>query len=301
MKKKAIPFLLTSAMVSGLMLSPAASAANVENTPVEEKEVQNENFYSVAGKISKITEESNGNYFASVENGDQQFGFYFNDKVKVFDNTGNEVELKEGMEITAYNDAHQAMIMIYPPRYSPAVVIVKTEQPGTVELQQFDENLLNKKKDLKISVNEQTIIENLAGIKKSATDIINKDVLIFYEVALMSYPAQTGPSKIVILNKLSEDAEKAIAIAEKDFYEVNGEKMIPLRLISEQLGFKVESTGNGAIISKGALSFTITRGSTAYGYNKALRYFQQAPALLEENKTYVPYELLETIIEITEK
>ncbi len=297
--KKAIPILLSSVMVSGLMLSPAVYAAEVDNTTIEDKEVQNENFYSVAGKITKITEESNGNYFASVEKGDQQFGFYFNDKVKVFDNTGKEVELKEGMEITAYNNAHQAMIMIYPPRYSPDVVIVQTEQPGTVELQQFDENLLNKKNDLKISVNDQTIIENLAGVKKSSTDIINKDVLIFYEVVLESYPAQTGPKKIIILNKYSPEIEKAIAIAEKDFYEVDGEKMIPLRLIAEQLGFKVESTGNGAIISKGALSFTITRGSTTYGYNKALRYFQQAPALLEENKTYVPYELLETIIDIT--
>ena len=183
--------------------------------------------------------------------------------------------------------------MIYPPRYSPDVVIVQTEQQGTAELQQFDENLLNKKKDLKIFVNDQTIIENLAGVKKSKEDIINRDVLIFYDIVLESYPGQTTPKKIVILTEYSQEIENAIAIAENDFYEVNGEKMIPLRLVSEQLGFKVESNGNGAIISKGNLSFTITRGSTAYGYNKALGYFKEAPALLEENKTYVPYEFLE--------
>lgn len=297
--KKAIPILLTSAMVSGFMLSPAVYADNNENTPVEEQEVAN--YFTVAGEIKKITEEQSGNYFAAVENGEQQFGFYFNDKVKVYDNTGKEVELKEGMNITAFVDTNNIMLMIYPPRYSPDVVIVQTDQNGTVELQQFDENLLNKKKDLKIFVNDQTIIENLAGVKKSKEDIINKDVLIFYEFVLESYPGQTGPKKIVILDEYSQEVENAIAIAETDFYEVNGEKMIPLRLISEQLGFKVESIGNGAIISKGNLSFTITRGSTAYGYNKALRYFKEAPALLEENKTYVPYEFLETLIELSEE
>lgn len=297
--KKAIPFLLTSAMVSGFMLSPAVYAENNESIPIAEQEV--ENYFTVAGEIKKITEEPSGNYFAAVENGEQQFGFYFNDTVKVFDNTGKGVKLKEGMNITAFVDANNIMLMIYPPRYSPDVVIVQTEQQGTAELQQFDENLLNKKKDLKIFVNDQTIIENLAGVKKSKEDIINRDVLIFYDIVLESYPGQTTPKKIVILTEYSQEIENAIAIAENDFYEVNGEKMIPLRLVSEQLGFKVESNGNGAIISKGNLSFTITRGSTAYGYNKALGYFKEAPALLEENKTYVPYEFLEKLIEISEE
>lgn len=297
--KKAIPFLLTSAMVSGFMLSPAVYAENNESIPIAEQEV--ENYFTVAGEIKKITEEPSGNYFAAVENGEEQFGFYFNDTVKVFDNTGKQVELKEGMNITAFVDANNIMLMIYPPRYSPDVVIVQTEQQGTAELQQFDENLLNKKKDLKIFVNDQTIIENLAGVKKSKEDIINRDVLIFYDIVLESYPGQTTPKKIVILTEYSQEIENAIAIAENDFYEVNGEKMIPLRLVSEQLGFKVESNGNGAIISKGNLSFTITRGSTAYGYNKALGYFKEAPALLEENKTYVPYEFLEKLIEISEE
>lgn len=297
--KKAIPFLLTSAMVSGFMLSPAVYAENNESIPIAEQEV--ENYFTVAGEIKKITEEPSGNYFAAVENGEQQFGFYFNDTVKVFDNTGKGVKLKEGMNITAFVDANNIMLMIYPPRYSPDVVIVQTEQQGTAELQQFDENLLSKKKDLKIFVNDQTIIENLAGVKKSKEDIINRDVLIFYDIVLESYPGQTTPKKIVILTEYSQEIENAIAIAENDFYEVNGEKMIPLRLVSEQLGFKVESNGNGAIISKGNLSFTITRGSTAYGYNKALGYFKEAPALLEENKTYVPYEFLEKLIEISEE
>ena len=81
-------------------------------------------------------------------------------------------------------------------------------------------------------------------------------------------------------------------IIDTDFYDVKGVKMVPLRLIAEQLGYTIKSTGTGAIVSKGAVSYTITRGTTTYGYNKAIRQFEEAPALLEKNKTYVPVKFL---------
>ena len=115
----------------------------------------------------------------------------------------------------------------------------------------------------------------------------------------MSIPAQTPPSKVVVLDTIVQepgevDPSKAAVqeIINKDFYEVEGTKMVPLRLIAEELGFKVESTGNGAIISKGALSYTITREQKEYGYNKALRYFKVAPALLEPTKHMYQLNLL---------
>ena len=104
----------------------------------------------------------------------------------------------------------------------------------------------------------------------------------------------------MVLNKETSKIDKAITIANEDYYEVNSVKMIPLRRVAEQLGFQVDSTGRGAIVSKGNVSFTITRGTKQYGYNKALRYFQQEPELLEKGKTYVPYEMLEQLIELTE-
>ncbi|BAQ10865.1 hypothetical protein OXB_2394 [Bacillus sp. OxB-1] len=94
-----------------------------------------------------------------------------------------------------------------------------------------------------------------------------------------------------------EETDSVIeTIIASDSYEVEGTKMVPLRLLAEELGYKVESTGNGAILSKGALSYTITRGEKAYGYNKALRYFDVAPALLEPSKTYVPMEFIEQLM-----
>ena len=72
--------------------------------------------------------------------------------------------------------------------------------------------------------------------------------------------------------------------------------MVPLRLIAEKRGFTVESTGKGAIVTKGNLSYTITRGEKMFGINKALHPLHVAPALLEANKTYVPIEFAEEFL-----
>ncbi|WP_249712840.1 stalk domain-containing protein, partial [Bacillus cereus] len=69
-------------------------------------------------------------------------------------------------------------------------------------------------------------------------------------------------------------------------------KMVPLRKIAEKLGFKVDSTGRGAILTKGNMSYTMTRGETTFGYNKALRTLKVATTL-KDTKTYVPVEFVE--------
>ena len=65
---------------------------------------------------------------------------------------------------------------------------------------------------------------------------------------------------------------------------------MPLRKVADGLGYKVEATTNGAIISKRSLSYTITFGEKPYGYNKSILQFEVAPELLEYGKTYVEYD-----------
>lgn len=295
--KKYSSILIASALVSSLLLQPSVSAEDTENQVVE-LEAQQDNFIKVTGEIDSIKEETNGNYFATVKTGEEEFGFYYNENTLILNNAGEKVELSEEIEITAFVDARKSMIMIYPPRYSPDVVIVQTENPGTVQLERFNDQLLNEKGDLVIRVTDETEIHDLLGKTLSKEAIVEKDVLIFYELLLESYPAQAAPYKILVLEKNSSEVDKAIAIANEDYYEVNGVKMIPLRLVAEQLGFQVESKGKVIIVSKGNVSFTITIGSKRYGYNKALRYFEEEATILEKGKTYVPYELLEEFIEL---
>ena len=298
--KKYASILIASALVGSLALQPKVLAEETDNTVMEEEVVQQVNFIKVTGKIDSINEETKGNYFATVKTGADEFGFYFNDDTFIYNTVGEKVELSEGIEITAFVDASKSMIMIYPPRYSPDVVIVQAENSSPAEIQTFNDKLLNEKGDIVINVTDETVIHDLDGKTLSKNEIVDKEVLIFYNMILESYPARISPLKILVLEKEQSNIEKAIAIANEDFYEVDGVTMIPLRRVAEQLGFQVDSTGKGAIVSKGSVSFLITRGTKQYGYNKALRYFQREPELLEKSKTYVPYEFLEQLIELTE-
>ena len=160
-----------------------------------------------------------------------------------------------------------------------------------------EKNFLDKTLQLKLNLADDTPIENLAGEALTAKDIVGKEVLVFYSVTTKSIPAQTAPEKVVLLEVEQSLLEAVQHIIDTDFYDVKGVKMVPLRLIAEQLGYTIKSTGTGAILTKGTVSYTITRGTTTYGYNKALRQFEEAPALLEKNKTYVPVKFFEEIVQ----
>lgn len=302
--KKTLSCLCAFALVGSLTMWPfnAEAQATNPNDGVEVKAEHQFNYFKVSGTISKISEKQDGLFIATIDSEENPFAFYFNDETLIFDNAGKKISLKEGMTITAYVDSSRPMIMIYPPQYSPDVVIVQTENPGTVQLDQFDENYLNAAKDLVIHLNDETEIINLSGTKLKKEAVIDKEVLIFYEVVLESYPAQTGPSKVIVLERdedeqKSSDIEKAYKIAEEDYYIINGVKMVPLRLIAEQLGYRVDSTGNGAVVSKGCTFFLITRGTTTYVHNQTTKKFAESPALLEPRKTYVPYDFIKELVD----
>ncbi|WP_083227068.1 stalk domain-containing protein [Lysinibacillus xylanilyticus] len=306
--KKVVPFAMTALLIGGAIVAPSASAnegnAGVTNT-TDNKE-QNPQvepvFIKVAGTVDNVENSKNATYY-TVKEGEDTNVLVVNDDTRVFDNTGKEVKLQKGDKVTAYTYANKPMLAIYPPQYNPEVIIVETKEMGTVEVDLFNKELVNTDNTLKLNVGEETELLSLSGKEVKAEDLAEQHLLVFYTIATMSIPAQTPPSKVVVLDTIAEESgevdpsESAIQeIINNDFYEVEGTKMVPLRSIAEELGYKVESTGKGAIISKGAVSYTITRGQKEYGYNKAIRHFKVAPALLEPTKTYVPVEFVEELM-----
>lgn len=305
---KVVPFAMSALLIGGAVVAPTASAnegkavvTNATDNNEQNPQVQ-PIFIKIAGTIESVEKRDDSTYY-TVKEEDNTNVFVVNDETLVFDNTGKEVKLQKGDKVTAYTYANKPMLMIYPPQYNPEVIIVETKEMGIVEVDFFNKELVNTDNTLKLNVGKETELLSLSGKKVKAEDLAEQHLLVFYTIATMSIPAQTPPSKVVVLDTIAQepgevDPSKAAVqeIINKDFYEVEGTKMVPLRLIAEELGFKVESTGNGAIISKGALSYTITRDQKEYGYNKALRYFKVAPALLEPTKTYVPVEFVEELM-----
>lgn len=305
---KVVPFAMSALLIGGAVVAPTASANEGEAVVTNATDNNEQNpqvqpiFIKVAGTIENVEKREDSTYY-TVKEDENTNVFVVNDDTLVFDNTGKEIKLQKGDKVTAYTYANKPMLMIYPPQYNPEVIIVETKEMGTVDVDFFNKDLVNTDNTLKLNIGKETELLSLSGKKVKAEDLAEQHLLVFYTIATMSIPAQTPPSKVVVLDTIAQepgevDPSKAAVqeIIDKDFYEVEGTKMVPLRLIAEELGFKVESTGKGAIISKGALSYTITRGQKEYGYNKALRHFEVAPALLEPTKTYVPVEFVEELM-----
>ena len=298
--KKMIPFALSAVLVGGAFAPTVLgneTSTKENETNKDEGQVQ-EKFLKLTGTLSSLEKNENGLLYGVNEQQDNVFNIVVGEETVVVDNTGKRVELKEGMNFTAYVDGNKPMILIYPPQYLPDLVIVQTEEVGFAEVAQFDENFANE--SLKLNISDETVIENLSGTAVEAKNIVGIDVAVFYKFTTFSIPAQTTPSKIIVLSydeeELSEEIVQLQTIIKNDFYEVNGVTMVPLRLIAEKLGWTVKSTGKGAIVSKDNATFTITRGEKLYGHNRAVAYFEQAPALLEPTKTYVPVEFVDRLL-----
>lgn len=312
--KKVVPFAMTALLVGSAMGVPTASASEVEavvNTSETNEQQAQPVFVKVTGKVENVDVRDNATYYTVVEG--EQTNFVVVDKDSlVFDNMGKEVKLQKGDKVSAYSYAKKPMLAIYPPQYNPEVIIVEKDNMGSVEVDYFNKNLIDTDNYLKLNVGEDTKIESVSGKELKASDLEEQHLVVFYTIATMSIPAQTPPSKVIVLDNIEKEEPVEVdpvptpeptpdngaieEIIQKDFYEVEGTKMVPLRLIVEKLGFEVEVTPKGAIISKGAVSYTITRGQKEYGYNKAIRQFDVAPALLENGKTYVPVEFVEELM-----
>ncbi|MGE7839952.1 stalk domain-containing protein [Lysinibacillus sp. NPDC093712] len=309
---KVVPFAMTALLLGSVAIAPSASAnggeAVVTNAPQQDEQSPQVQpiFIKVAGTIENVEERNNATYY-TTKDGENTNVFVVNKDTLIFDNTGKEVKLQKGDKVTAYTYANKPMLLIYPPQYNPEVIIVESKEMGSVTVDFFDKDLVNTDNSLKLNVGEETVVQSQSGKEVSAKDLAEQHLLVFYTITTRSIPAQTPPTKVIVLDataeeqgEVGEEASFNSAVQEiikNDFYDIDGTTMVPLRLIAEELGFKVESTGTGAIISKGALSYTITRGEKAYGYNKALRHFEVAPALLEPTKTYVPVEFFEELMQ----
>lgn len=303
--KKIVPLAL-SALLLGTV---AVNAAEPTNSEGSEQTVQQGAFVQHTGKITAVEQREQAQLFTVGEQ-DQLFNFYVDEKTLVFDQAGNEVTLQVGDQISLSLYANQPMILIYPPQYSPSVVIVKKEGvEGSVKVAQFDENFLSDDGALKLNLHKDSIIVNAKGEKIAASDLKNYSAVVFYGPTTRSIPPQTSPEKIVVFPKLEDLYEEEPsqpaptptidldAIIGNDVKIVNGKKMIPLRKVAEQLGYQVDAKGKSIVVSKGAVSYNLTRGEKAYGNYHASFLFEVAPTLLEKNKTYVQYEFAEQLLQ----
>lgn len=310
MKMNKLNTLTIAALVSGPFLFQAPVSAesvvpvDLPVMPIAEKIQQQDasNFMKASGVISKVDKDDVKFPTLIIEDKNKQTETHLpiTDETLIF-NSGTTEQmkvdfLKEGLTIDAYYDKHKPMIMIYPPRITPEIVIVNDEEKlGNVKVGLFDDNLVSLDNELKLNIDDKTVILNEKGKTISAEDLNGKDLIVFYTVTTRSIPAQTTPTKIIAMDiaKKHQLEEAQYAIGD-DYYMEKGAKMIPIRKVAEHFGYKVEwlNESQAIEIRKQNSSLLISIGKEQYGYNKSLRHFEVAPEI-KNSKAYVPEEILD--------
>ncbi|MEG6615025.1 copper amine oxidase N-terminal domain-containing protein [Peptococcaceae bacterium 1198_IL3148] len=263
-------------------------------------------FNSFTGTVKKVTEREGvaGSKLVLVEN---EKGIEAN--IIVSDDTYilNDVEIAVGSEITGYYDSNAPMIMIYPVQYSAEVVAIDSKDQN-IKVDIFDKNLVSADHTLKLNISNDTEVISADG-KSFAGRLASKKLVVIYDVATKSIPAQTTPTKVVVL-----DGEQAIApLYDVSTMEmvVNNEKieapaaytneqgtvMVPLRAIADALALDVQWDDQlkSIILDKG-ISLKVGEDNYLYMGNTPIQ-LGTAPALVE-GTTYVPLSFFRDVLQM---
>ncbi|MBQ7976295.1 MAG: copper amine oxidase N-terminal domain-containing protein [Clostridia bacterium] len=185
---------------------------------------------------------------------------------------GEMVELTKGDSVTLFVREDTPMVLSLPAEYSPSVIVKNSEEAAnTVMVDSFTKteegSYINQAESLVLNIAEETEIIKLSR-EMFDGNLDGCDLVVIYNMATFSIPAQTTPSRVIVLNKAAQELPAAeetftkITAGESTFdYEeaAGAEGMVPVRAIAEALGFTVEwdAAIPAVMINNGMFSFAI--------------------------------------------
>ena len=159
-------------------------------------------FASFSGTVTMIedfytgqNDSSMGCYkFMSLENVDRRIVNFIISPETYFVN--HEV-IKVGDEVTGFYDGNAPTILIYPPQYR-AIVMAKNTESENVTVDYFNSELISSDGNLKLNIAPSTevILTNDQIFNRYPG---NRNLIVVYGPTTFSIPAQTTPSKIIVL------------------------------------------------------------------------------------------------------
>ena len=256
------------------------------------------------------------------------------DYTLVYDNLGNKKslsDLAEGSTITVYTGSYEPTPLILPVQYTANAIIINGDQEGNVNLDTYladEEGYTNAANTLNIATADDTKIVD-KDEKEYKGDLDKNDLIVFYGASTKSIPAQTTPTKVVVLGEnenavrqieaaknatpapttAPEETEapqvsyagiEKVAIGEKlvtDVYAKDNTTMIPLREVAEAAGFTVtwDAENRAVLLNDGVYSLKIGENSYVRGKMMPLT-LSTAPEIVND-LTYVPAEFF---VEVTD-
>lgn len=301
MKKRILAIGLTLAMLSsGSMIVLADDEAATTGT-------ENEEIVSVLENKSDIS--------AEVITVDKK-GFEAEDGALLYANDGSKIskdDIKAGSIVTVYKRDSKML----------AAVLMKDDAIAGVDLDVYTKSdifgdLINAKNDLALHLDADIDITDTNGNKVEKDKLEGKILLVFCTQVAMSIPGQTTPDKIIVIGDAAKDDEKTndkadekaveYVVAAKDVIKEDDVTMLPLRLVSEGLGYEVGWNDNLKRITVGTVQMGVnfTLGENKYYKSKMTPFvLEKAPQMQifgDYGVTYVPASFFTDVLlaEVTE-
>lgn len=286
-------------------LIPPEEVGEIIPIRAELEEQEQIRYGSFTGTVKEINHKRiEGTKFVSLENEEgEPANIIISDDTYILD----DAEIIEGATITAYYDATKPMIMIYPPQYSAEVVVVESEDEN-VKFDIFDEDLVSSDNFLKLNVSDETKITLQDGTDYEG-ELANKKLVVIYDISTKSIPAQTTPSKIIVIADKGDDmplydvstmeivVNNEIIEAPAAYTNDQGIVMVPLRAIAGALGYEVTWINETRSIILGKdISLTIGKDNYVSGEG-AIIQLGTAPELTGE-RTFVPLSFFREVIQM---
>ena len=256
------------------------------------------------------------------------------DDTLVYDNLGNKKalsDLTDGSKITVFTGSYEPTPLILPVQYTANVIIINGDKEGNVNVDTYladEEGYTNAANNLNIAAADDTKIVD-KDEKEYKGDLDKNDLIVFYGASTKSIPAQTTPTKVVVLGE-NEFALKQIEAAKNatpaptaapevteapqvsyaglvnvvsgdknvsDVYAKDNTTMVPLREVAEAAGFTVtwDAENRAVILNDGVYSLKI--GENSYVKGKMMPLTLSAAPEIVNDLTYVPAEFFAEVTE----
>lgn len=273
MKRKLTIFILAA----GILASGAAAFA--ENTPTEtaavvetaaERSALKEYAYDAEVVMAKEG-------FIAVTAEEKNSSFMYTEDTAIYDISGNKLDdeaLTEGTRVRIFSES---LFETRDVKFADAIIVLTDDDRTTVDVDTYFSggvygDYTNAKEELALNIPDDADITDVRGNKLSKEELDGKKLMVFYSFMTMSIPAQTNPEKIVVLYgfngnaEVSEETEEAApeleaaaiaTVTAGDFtgntvYDSENEViLIPVRAVSEALGFEVTWDAENAVVGVG--------------------------------------------------
>ena len=246
--------------------------------------------------------------------------------------TRSNIDRMQDKEKTGvFTGSYEPTPLILPVQYTANIIIINGDKEGNVNADTYladEEGYTNAANTLNIATADDTKIVD-KNEKEYKGDLDKNDLIVFYGVSTKSIPAQTTPTKVVVLGeneialKQIEAAKNAtpaptaapevtetpqvsyaglvnVVIGDKnvsDVYAKDNTTMVPLREVAEAAGFTVtwDAENRAVILNDGVYSLKI--GENSYVKGKMMPLTLSAAPEIVNDLTYVPAEFFAEVTE----